>query len=152
MCKCGNKKCKVAALSAKTAALRAAYDAAPMPSWSYRESKESKAWTRHSRALHAAESECKQRQAILDVGPICPLCRRAVAAYGGEPSAETCMIIGRLNWRSGFVGGQRIPADDNMKVCLGLAWDRLAGVRRPPTRPTTWGGPVTGQPEQDNGV
>jgi hypothetical protein len=35
---------------------------------------------------------------------------------------------------------------------IAVAVEALAGVRRPPTQPLPWGGPVTGIPEHGNGV
>jgi len=123
MCKCQNKKCKVAALSAKTADLKA--KAGEPRAYSWKPTREETTYRRHLDTLVRARHECDNRQALLAIGPNCPMCARPVAPYGAEQVAGVCMVDGRLSWR-GAGWGQ--PGPDwvaNQRECLGLAWDRL---------------------------
>jgi len=126
-CNCGNKKCKVSALSAKTENLKAA--ALANPGTLYKSSGEEKLFYAHKNRLAAAEHECAARQAFIDIGHTCPFCARPVAAYGAEWSAETCMIDGKLSWRG--AGWERPGPSwaENQRVCLALAWERLTEAR-----------------------
>lgn len=124
MCKCGNKKCKVAALAAKTADLKARAEANPSNPYRSIRTRQEITYRNHGHALESATAECNSRQRLLAIGPTCPLCQRPVAPYGAEWSADTCQIGGRLAWRGGWSGER--TATTNRDECLSLAWARLS--------------------------
>ena len=126
MCNCGNKKCKVAALSEKTQGLKAAAEA---NRGLWKRSREESAFIRHQDRLCDAEQECRQRQALIALGPTCPLCARPVAPYGAEWSADTCQIGDTLHWRGHWTGEH--DREQNRSECLRLTWARLTSQPPP---------------------
>lgn len=125
MCSCGNKKCRVEELTAKTEALEAAAKANPSGHLASRLTRQERDCYNHMDRLTLARNECYQRTNILALGATCPLCARPVAPHGAEWSEDTCQIEGRLVWRGGWNGEHN--GDNNRKECLGLAWERLGG-------------------------
>lgn len=131
MCNCKNRKCKVAALSAKTERLQADAEANPRGPLSYRSSRQERTYRSHLDRLAEARLECNDRQAILAVGPACPFCLRPVAPYGVEVSADACWIDGPATWRGISWARPGLSAADNRQNCLRLAWARLSGQVEP---------------------
>lgn len=122
MCNCGNKKCKVAALSAKTDGLRAAAEANPRGAYSWKPTRPECNLRQHQTRLDAAKQECESRRAIIALGPTCPLCARPVAPYGAEWSPDACQIGAPLSWRGHWTGEH--DREQNKSECLRLAWAR----------------------------
>jgi hypothetical protein len=122
MCNCGNKKCKVAALSAKTDGLKAAAEANPRGTYSWKPTRPERTYRSHMDRLGAATQECNDRQAILAVGPRCPFCLRLVAPYGADVSADACWVDGVASWRGMSWSRPGLSAADNRQNCLRLAW------------------------------
>jgi hypothetical protein len=131
MCNCGNKKCKVAALSAKTEGLKAAAEANPSGAHSWKPTRPEYNLRQHQGRLDEAKRECQTRQAMIALGQTCPLCARPVAPYGAEWSADTCQIGDTLHWRGHWTGEH--DREQNRSECLRLAWARLTSPQ--PTSP-----------------
>ena len=126
MCNCGNKKCKVAALAAKTEGLKAAAEANPRGAYSWKPTRDESTLSRHQDKLDEAKRECRDRQAIIALGPTCPLCARPVAPYGERVwSADVCQIKAPLVWRGAAWNQSGHDWTANREACLRLAWARL---------------------------
>lgn len=121
-CSCGDKKCTVAALEAKTAGLKERAEASPSNRFSSRSTREEKWYRDHLNRLANARWLCSERKRLIAIGPICPLCLRPVVPQSG---GEGCWIGGPFVWR-GDQGGERA---ERQRECQALAWARLTEAR-----------------------